>query len=139
MTPDRTHSNTVGRVVNKVRVGWNGLRPLQPFYVPKYRSSDALSAPEFFFFISWVSVICSLFLLCTRCDQKVPAPPPPLLQNKNNTFKKKLGPRITVVLGVVPLRCNALSHLVFHCWKMFLNILVSVTAWSATCDSFWIS
>ncbi len=48
MTPDRSHSDTVGCVTNKVRV-----RPLQPLflrseYVPKYRSSDALPAPEIF-------------------------------------------------------------------------------------------
>ncbi len=48
MTPDRSHSDSVGHVVNKVRVE-GGVRPLQPFYVPKYRSSDALPAPETFY------------------------------------------------------------------------------------------
>ncbi len=38
MTPDRSHSDTVGRVTNKV--GY--------FYGPKYRSSEALPAPEIF-------------------------------------------------------------------------------------------
>ncbi len=47
MTPDRSHNDTVGRVANKVRVEW-GLHPLKLFYVPKYRSSDTLPAPEIF-------------------------------------------------------------------------------------------
>ncbi len=48
MTPDRSHSDTVGRIANKVRVE-EGEVPFNPyFYVPKYRSSDALSAPEIF-------------------------------------------------------------------------------------------
>ncbi len=48
MTPDRSHSDTVGRVANKVRVE-EGFAPFNPyFYVPKYRSSDALPAPEVF-------------------------------------------------------------------------------------------
>ncbi len=47
MTPDRSHSDTVGCVANKVA-------PFNPyFYVPKYRSSDALPAPEIF------SISCS--------------------------------------------------------------------------------
>ncbi len=29
-------------------------------------------------------------------------------------------------------------HHVFHCWIIFLNV-ISATAWSAACDSFWIS
>ncbi len=41
MTPDRSHSDTVGRVANKVRVN-------PYFYVLKYRSSDALPAPDIF-------------------------------------------------------------------------------------------
>ncbi len=50
MTPDRSHSDTVGRVTNKVRVEGTGDEvPFNPyFYVPKYRSSDALPAPEIF-------------------------------------------------------------------------------------------
>ncbi len=49
MTPDRSHRDTVGRVANKVRV--EGVEaPCNPyFYVPKYRSSDVLPAPEIFF------------------------------------------------------------------------------------------
>ncbi len=39
MILDRSHSDTVGRVANKVRVEGG----------PKYRSSDALPAPEIFF------------------------------------------------------------------------------------------
>ncbi len=50
ITPDRSHSDTVGRVANKVRIEW-GFAPFNPyFYVPKYHSSDALPASEFFFF-----------------------------------------------------------------------------------------
>ncbi len=42
MTPDRSHSDIVGRVANKVRVE-GGFVPFNPyFYVPKYRYSDAL-------------------------------------------------------------------------------------------------
>ncbi len=41
MNPDRSHSDTVGRVANKV------FAPFNPyFYFPKYPSSDALPAPE---------------------------------------------------------------------------------------------
>ncbi len=48
MTPDRPHSDTVGRVANKVRVE-GGFAPFSPyFYVPKYSSSDALPTPEIF-------------------------------------------------------------------------------------------
>ncbi len=48
MTPDKSHSDTVGRVANKVRVEGDEA-PFNPyFYVPKYRSSDALPAPEIF-------------------------------------------------------------------------------------------
>ncbi len=48
MTPDRSHSDTAGRVANKVRVK-EGETPFNPyFYVPKYCSSDALPAPEIF-------------------------------------------------------------------------------------------
>ncbi len=48
MTPDRSYSDTVGRVANKVGVEW-GFVPFNPyFYVPKYRSSDALPALEVF-------------------------------------------------------------------------------------------
>ncbi len=43
MTSDRLHSDTVGRVANKVGVEGGAY-----FYVPKYRSSDALTAPEIF-------------------------------------------------------------------------------------------
>ncbi len=51
MTPDRSHSDTVGRVAKKVRVE-GGEAPFNPyFYVPKYRSSDALPVPEIFFLI----------------------------------------------------------------------------------------
>ncbi len=39
MTPDRSHSDTVGRVANKVYS-----------FLPKYRSSDALLRQRFFFF-----------------------------------------------------------------------------------------
>ncbi len=42
MTPDRSHSDTAGRVVNKVRVEGGLVRDL---------SSEALPAPEIFFFI----------------------------------------------------------------------------------------
>ncbi len=42
MTPDRSHSDTAGRVANKVRVE-GGFNPY--FYGPKYPSSDALPAP----------------------------------------------------------------------------------------------
>ncbi len=44
MTPDRSHSDTVGRVANKVRV--QGGFPY--FHGPKYLSSDALPAPAIF-------------------------------------------------------------------------------------------
>ncbi len=45
MTPDRLRSDTVGRVANKVRV----FTPFNPhFCIPKYRSSDALPAPDIF-------------------------------------------------------------------------------------------
>ncbi len=48
MTPDRSHSDTVGRVANKVTVE-GGFVPFNPyFYGPRYRSSDALPAPEIF-------------------------------------------------------------------------------------------
>ncbi len=48
MTPDRSHSDTVGRAENKVRVegGFASFNPY--FYGPKYRSSDALPASEIF-------------------------------------------------------------------------------------------
>ncbi len=54
MTPDRSHSDTFGRVANKVRVEGGervegGKAPFNPyFYGPKYHSSDALPAPEIF-------------------------------------------------------------------------------------------
>ncbi len=61
MKPDRLHSNTVGRVANKVRVE-RGFVPFNPyFYVPKYRSSDALPVPKiflFFLFFSFFHLIC---------------------------------------------------------------------------------
>ncbi len=47
MTPDRSHSDSVGRVANKVRVEGDPY-----FYVPKYPSFDALPAPEIFWFWS---------------------------------------------------------------------------------------
>ncbi len=48
MTPDRSHSDTVGRVADKVRLE-GGEALFNPyFYVPKYLSSDALPAPEIF-------------------------------------------------------------------------------------------
>ncbi len=47
MTPDRSHSDIVGRIANKVRVE-EGENPY--FYVPKYHSSDAVPAPEIFIF-----------------------------------------------------------------------------------------
>ncbi len=48
MTPDKSHIDTVGRVANKVRVEAD-FAPFNPyFYVPKYRSSDALPALEIF-------------------------------------------------------------------------------------------
>ncbi len=48
MIPDRSHSDTVGRVANKVRVEAREA-PFNPyFYVPKYRYSDALLASEIF-------------------------------------------------------------------------------------------
>ncbi len=55
MTPDRSHSDTVGRVANKVRVEKDEA-PFNPyFYGPKYPSPDALPAPEIFFpFFSFV-------------------------------------------------------------------------------------
>ncbi len=43
MTPDRSHSDIVGRIANKVRVEGG-----EYFYDPKDRSSDALLAPEIF-------------------------------------------------------------------------------------------
>ncbi len=50
MTPDRSHSDTVGRFANKVRVE-GGLAPFNPyFYVLKYHSSDVLPAPEIFLY-----------------------------------------------------------------------------------------
>ncbi len=56
MTPDRSHSDTVGRVTNKVRV--EGESHLQPLLLrseislgPKYRSSDALPVPEIYIII----------------------------------------------------------------------------------------
>ncbi len=53
MTPDRSHSETVGRVANKVRVEV-GEAPFKPyFYVLKYPSSDALPVPEIFY-LCWV-------------------------------------------------------------------------------------
>ncbi len=49
MTPDRSHSDTVGRVATKVRVE-GGFAPFNLyFYIPGYHSSDALPAPEIFF------------------------------------------------------------------------------------------
>ncbi len=45
MTPDRSHSDTVGRVANKVRVERDEAHFNPYFYVPKYLSSDALPAP----------------------------------------------------------------------------------------------
>ncbi len=46
MTPDRSHSDTVGRVANKGRVE-GGEAPFNPyFHVLKYHTSDALPAPE---------------------------------------------------------------------------------------------
>ncbi len=51
MTPDRSHSDTVGCVANKVKVE-GGEAPLDSyFYVPKYLSFDALPAPEIFSFL----------------------------------------------------------------------------------------
>ncbi len=51
MTPDRSHSDTVGRVANKVRVE-GGFVPFNSyFYGPKYRYSDTLPAPEMVFAI----------------------------------------------------------------------------------------
>ncbi len=48
MTPDRSHSDTVGRLENKIMVEGDEA-PVNPFfYVPKYRSSDALPVPEIF-------------------------------------------------------------------------------------------
>ncbi len=53
MTPDRSQSDTVRRVANKVRVE-GGFALFNPyFYVPKYRSSDALPAPEIFFSVDF--------------------------------------------------------------------------------------
>ncbi len=48
MIPDWSHSDTVGRVANKVRVEGGEALFNSYFYIPKYRSSDALSAPEIF-------------------------------------------------------------------------------------------
>ncbi len=48
MTPDRSHSDTVGLVANKVRVEGGFALFNSYFYVPKYRSSDVLSVPEIF-------------------------------------------------------------------------------------------
>ncbi len=47
MTPDRSHSDTVGHV-NKVRVEGGFAHFNIYFYFPKYYSSDALPAPEIF-------------------------------------------------------------------------------------------
>ncbi len=46
MTLDRSHSDTVVRVADKVRVEGGSY-----FYVPKYRSFNALPAPEIFFLL----------------------------------------------------------------------------------------
>ncbi len=48
MSPDRLHSDTVGRVANKVRVEVGEALFNPYFYIPKYGSSDALPAPEIF-------------------------------------------------------------------------------------------
>ncbi len=48
MTPEKSHSDTVGLVANKVMVEGRGALFNLYFYVPKYRSSDALPAPDFF-------------------------------------------------------------------------------------------
>ncbi len=49
MIPDRSHSDTVGRGTNKVRVEGDEA-PFNPYiYGSKYRSSDAIPAPEIFF------------------------------------------------------------------------------------------
>ncbi len=47
MTPNRSHSDTVRRIANKVRV--EGVENPY-FYVPKYIFSDALPTPEIFFY-----------------------------------------------------------------------------------------
>ncbi len=52
--------------------------------------------------------------------------------------KWKLSPKITVIREVFPCAAMHRSHFVFHCWKIFLNV-ISVTVRSAVCDSFWIS
>ncbi len=68
MTHVRSHSDTVGRVANKVRVEW-GFTPFNPyFYVPKYPSSDALPAPEFFFFVLIMTVVNSSCRSCKSED-----------------------------------------------------------------------
>ncbi len=62
MTPDRSHSDIVGRVANKVRVE-GGEAPFNPyFYVPKCRSSDALPAPEIFFILPDVGAKITRFV-----------------------------------------------------------------------------
>ncbi len=54
MTPDRSHSDTVGRAANKVRVEEDEA-PFNPyFYGPKYLSSDSLPAPENFYLFYFI-------------------------------------------------------------------------------------
>ncbi len=51
VTPDRSHSDPVGHVANKVRVEGTEA-PFNPyFHGLKYRSSDALPAPEIFLIV----------------------------------------------------------------------------------------
>ncbi len=60
MTPDRSHSDTVICVANKVRVEGDEA-PFNPYlYVPKYFSSDALPAPEILLIISFLKITESI-------------------------------------------------------------------------------
>ncbi len=62
MTPDRSQSDAVVRVANKVRVEGG---PFNPYlYVPKYRSSDALPTPEIF-------KLSNLFLFFKKKKEKL--------------------------------------------------------------------
>ncbi len=79
-----SHSDIVGRVANKVRVE-------RGFYVPKYRSSGALPAPEIFldapffqFTVTQVFLISMMILLreMMKWNPKIPVVP------KKPKFKK---------------------------------------------------
>ncbi len=82
MTPDRPHSDTVGRVANEVRVegGEN--------HGPKYRSSDALSAPKIFldapFFLFTVTCVFLISMMILLGEVMKWNPKIPMLQKNQN-------------------------------------------------------